>query len=174
MSTPCELTVLWPPEPSKSEDSWTDTPWHIWWWLVTVTWRHQPRSNRVELSQMRSREWGSVGKHRPSMLEALSSVFSIQNQNQMNGKCGTHTVKYRADETVRHKLAGWSQLHLCDKCSKNFLQRGHSSLTIYASDFPVVMDIKMNEEQCVPQRATDQTLTSRDAGNWERVHVVGV
>lgn len=107
---------------------------------------------------MRCRGCNSVGMHGFSMHEALSSIFSTQkNQRQMNDVSGTPAIK-KEEQTIKEwdinflVTPGWVCVMTTDGCSENFLQV-HFSYNLNQW-LPLVMDMEMNQEQCVSQVAT--------------------
>lgn len=105
---------------------------------------------------MRCRECNSMGMHGFSMCEALSSIFSTQ-KSKANEWHHWHSHHKKEEQTIREwdikflVTPSWVCVMTVDGCSENFL---HFSYNLNQW-LPLVMDMKINQEQCVSQVATN-------------------
>lgn len=100
---------------------------------------------------MRCRGCNSVGMDGFSMHEALSSIFSTQ-KSKANEWCQWHSHHKKEEQTIREWMTFWWPQVEFDGCSENFLQV-HFSYNLNHW-LPLVIDMKMNQEQCVSQVTT--------------------
>lgn len=126
-----------------------------WMWPVTVTWRsrHQSQNNGMKLPQMRCRGCSSVREPSVQSLALPPPKSKAKDWHQRCSHCKTEEQTIRKWDT----LVWWPQVEfmswpLIDAARISYM---YIFLTTWASDCPLVMDVKTNQEQCVPPVAAN-------------------